>query len=100
MWTEGKDLQESIYTGSRTDKRLFTGVYDVQEASHTEDRIYKRPVTRGRGKSQIEREVGQDVIERAKVFQIWLSGVWAHFVIQSLVRDFGTASYIYIYISE
>ena len=62
------------------------------------DRIYKRLVTRGRGKSQIEREVGEDVIERAKVFQIWPSGVRARFVIQKLVRDFGTASYIYIYI--
>ena len=57
--------------------------------------MYKRRVTRGRGKSQIEREVGQDVMERAKVFQIWPSGVRDRFVKQKLVRDFGTASYVY-----
>ena len=37
-------------------------------------------------------------MERAKVFQIWLSGSRARFVKQKLLRDFGTASYIYIYI--
>ena len=58
--------------------------------------MYKRLVTRGRGKSQIEREVGADVMERAKVFKIWLSGSRARLVKQKSLRDVGTASYIYI----
>jgi hypothetical protein len=39
LWTEGKDLQEVIYIGSRTYKRY----------KRLGDRIYKRPVTRGIG---------------------------------------------------
>ena len=60
--------------------------------------MYKRLVIWGIANTQIEREVGEDVMERAKVFQIWLSGCRARFVKQKLGRDLGTASYIYIYL--